>query len=129
MRLLIAMDTVLEFPEKAVRSPDLYRLPKRRSPEEVRKDLEDLSAKMARELSIAYVRSDGREQRLSLADVLERRDAFEMGYNPNDSVEIRWGAPPGSAELSSGRRRAPTFQSERMRALRPWFRKRLHPPT
>ena len=129
MRLLIAMDTVLEFPEKAVRSPDLYRLPKRRTPEEVRKDLEGLSAKMARELSIAYVRSDGREQRLSLADVLERRDAFEIGYNPNDSVEIRWGAPPGSAELSSGRRRAPASQSERMRALRPWFRKRLHPPT
>jgi hypothetical protein len=129
MRLLIAMDTVLEFPEKAVRSPDLYRLPKRRTPEEVRKDLEGLSAKMARELSIAYVRSDGREQRLSLADVLERRDAFEMGYNPNDSVEIRWGAPPGSTELSSGRRRAPASQSERMRALRPWFRKRLHPPT
>ena len=129
MRLLIAMDTVLEFPEKVVRSPDLYKLPKRRSPEEVRKDLEGLSKKMARELSIAYVRSDGREQRLSLADVLERRDAFEMGYNPNDSVEVRWGAPAGSDELSSGRRRAPAFQSERMKALRPWFRKRLHPPT
>jgi hypothetical protein len=129
MRLLIAMDTVLEFPDKVVRSPDLYRLPKRRAPEEVRKDLEGLSGNLAREMSVAYVRSDGREQRLSLADVLERRDAFEIGYNPNDSVEIRWGAPTGSAELSSGRRRAPASQSERMRALRPWFRKRLHPPT
>ena len=129
MRLLIAMDTVLEFPEKVVRSPDLYRLPKRRSPEEVRKDLEGLSGKMAHELSIAYVRSDGREQPLSLADVLERRDAFEMGYNPNDSVEVRWGGPAGSDELASGRRRSPASQSERMRALRPWFRKRLHPPT
>lgn len=129
MRLLIAMDTVLEFPEKVVRSPDLYRLPKRRAPEEVRKDLEGLSGKMARELSIAYVRSDGREQPLSLADVLERRDAFEISYNPNDSVEVRWGAPAGSEELSSGHRRAPASQSERMRALRPWFRKRLHPPT
>lgn len=129
MRLLIAMDTVLEFPDKVVRSPDLYRLPKRRTGEEVRKDLEALSGKLARELSIAYVRSDGREQKLTLAEVLGRRDSFEMGYNPNDCVEVRWGAPAGSAELASGRRRAPASQSERMRALRPWFRKRLHPPT
>ncbi len=129
MRLLIAMDTVLEFPEKVVRSPDLYRLPKRRAPEDVRNDLEGLSGKLARELSIAYVRSDGGEQRLSLSDLLERRGAFEMSYNPNDCVEVRWGAPPGSAELAACRRRAPASQSERMRALRPWFRKRLHPPT
>jgi hypothetical protein len=129
MRLLIAMDTVLEFPDKVVRSPDLYSLPKRRAPGDVRQDLEALSGKLARELTIAYVRSDGREQRLTLAEVLGRRDAFEMGYNPNDSVEVRWGAPAGSAELASGRRRAPAFQSERMRVLRPWFRKRLHPPT
>jgi hypothetical protein len=129
LRVLIAIDTVLEFPEKAVRSPDLYRLTKRKTPEEARKDLESLSGRMARELSIVYVRSDGREQRLSLADILERRDAFEMGYNPNDCVEVRWGAPPGSAELASGRRRASASQSERMRSLRPWFRKRLHPPT
>ncbi len=129
LRLLIAMDTVLEFPEKAVRSPDLYRLPKRRTPGEAQKELESLAGKMALELSIAYVRSDGREQRLTLADVLERRDAFEMAYNPNDCIEVRWGAPSGSAELASGRRRAPASQSERMRALRSWFHKRLHPPT
>lgn len=129
MRLLIAMDTVLEFPDKVVRTPDLYSLPKRRAPGDVRKDLEALSGKLAHELSIAYVRSDGREQKLTLADVLGRRDAFEMGYNPNDSVEVRWGAPAGSTELASGRRRAPAFQSERMGVLRSWFRRRLHPPT
>ena len=129
LRLLIAIDTVLEFPGKAVRSPDLYSLPKRRTSEESRKELESLTGKTGRELSFAYVRSDGREQRLSLANVLERRDAFEMAYNPNDCVEVRWGAPSGSAELASGRRRAPASQSERMRALRSWFHKRLHPPT
>ncbi len=129
LRLLIAMDTVLEFPDRAVRMPDLYRLPKRRAPDDVRRDLERLSNELARDLFISYARSDGREQRLSLAEVLERREAFEMAYNPNDSIEVRWGAPPGSAELASGRRRAPAAQAERMKALRPWFRRRLHPPT
>ena len=129
LRLLIAVDTVLEFPDRAVRMPDLYRLPKRRALDDVRRDLERLSNKLANDLFISYARSDGREQRLSLAEVLERREAFEMAYNPNDSIEVRWGAPPGSAELASGRRRAPAAQAERMKALRPWFRKRLHPPT
>ena len=50
-----------------------------------------------------------------------------MGYNPNDSIEIRWGAPEGSAELKTARRRAPASQIAKMNALRPWFRKRLRP--
>jgi hypothetical protein len=129
LRLLIALDTVLEFPARVVRMPDLYRLPERRAADDVRRDLERLSDKLAHDLFISYARSDGREQRLSLAEVLERREAFEMAYNPNDSIEVRWGGPPGSAELASGRRRAPAAQAERMKALRPWFRKRLHPPT
>lgn len=129
LRLLIAIDTVLEFPEKVVRAPDHYRLPRRRSAVEVRRDMAALSGRLARSTSFDYARTDGRAQRLSIADILERREAFEMGYNPNDAIEVRWGAPAGSAELASGRRRAPASQVERMRALRPWFRKRLHPPT
>jgi len=60
---------------------------------------------------------------------LNRKDAFEMGYNPNDGIEFRWGAPEGSPELAACRRRAPARQQERMRSLRSWFKKRLHPPT
>ena len=129
LRLLIAMDAVLEFPDKVVRSPDLYRLPKRRTPGEVKSGLANLAAKWGRELSITYVRSDGATQVLSIEDILKRTDALEMAYNPNDGIEIRWGAPPGSSELSSCRRRAPASQLEKMKAMRSWFRKRLHPPT
>ena len=50
-----------------------------------------------------------------------------MGYNPNDSVEVRWGAPEGSEERATARRRAPASQLEKMKALRPWFHKRLRP--
>jgi hypothetical protein len=50
-----------------------------------------------------------------------------MGYNPNDSIEIRWGAPLGSAELATARRHAPAPQLAKMKALQPWFQKRLRP--
>jgi hypothetical protein len=59
--------------------------------------------------------------------VLGREEAFEMGYNPNDGPEIRWGAPEGSAEMATCRRRAPAYQLTRMRAMRVWFKRRLHP--
>ena len=129
MRLLIAMDTLLDFPEKIVRSPDSYKLPKRKAPEEVKKDLEALARKWAAEMSISYTRSNGTAQILTIEDILNRKDAFEMGYNPNDGIELRWGAPEGSPELATCRRRAPAGQQEKMRSLRSWFRKRLHPPT
>ena len=129
MRLLIAMDTLLDFPEKIVRSPGSYKLPKRKTPEEVKKDLEALARKWAAEMSISYIRSNGTAQILTIEDILNRKDAFEMGYNPNDGIEIRWGAPEGSPELAACRRRAPAGQQEKMRSLRSWFQKRLHPPT
>jgi hypothetical protein len=68
-------------------------------------------------------------QTLTIEEILKRKEAFEMAYNPNDCVEIRWGAPDGSEELSSCRRRAPASQQEKMRSLRHWFRERLRPPT
>ena len=52
-----------------------------------------------------------------------------MAYNPNDGVEIRWGAPENSEERSSCKRRVPAAQLEKMRTVRRWFQKRLHPPT
>jgi len=52
-----------------------------------------------------------------------------MGYNPNDCVEYRWGASPGSEEYCTCRGLAPAAQREKMEAVRLWFKKRLHPPT
>jgi hypothetical protein len=95
----------------------------------VREKLQRLSAELTKEAKIVYVGSDGRERTLTLEEILKRRDAFEMAYNPNDSIEIRWGAPEGSPEAMLSRRRAPASQVEKMRKIRVWFKKRLHPPT
>lgn len=129
MRLLIAMDTVLEFPEKVAKSPQAYKFPKRKTPEQVKKELEELQKKWAQELTIAYTRSNGTQQTLTIAEILKRKEGFEMAYNPNDCIEVRWGAVEGSQELSTCGRRAPAFQQERMKSLRHWFHKRLRPPT
>lgn len=129
LRLLIAMDAVLDFPNKIVRSPDDFKLPMLQSPEKVKENLEVILEKKLSELSITYVRSNGSEQILTLSEILKRRDAFEMAYNPNDGAEIRWGAPENSEERSTCRRKVPTGQLEKMQSVRIWFQKRLHPPT
>jgi len=129
LRLLIAMDAVLDFPEKFMKSVGDYRVPAMSSPEQIKKKLENLIERKTSELSITYVRSNGTEMTLSLAELLRRRDAFEMAYNPNDCAEIRWGAPENSEERSTCKRKVPQSQLERMKAVRPWFQKRLHPPT
>ncbi len=127
LRLLIAIDTVLEFPEKAARQPEAYEMAGRKSPEAVRRELQARLDARAAELSVTYVRSDGTPRVLTVAEIFRRKDAFEMAYNPNDSVEVRWGAPEGSDERSTARRRAPASQLAKMDALRPWFHKRLRP--
>jgi hypothetical protein len=127
LRLLIAIDTVLEFPDKAARNPQAYEMAGRKNADEARRELRALLDKRSAELSITYVRSDGSPRVLTLAEIFRRQDAFEVGYNPNDSVEIRWGAPEGSEERATARRRAPASQLEKMRALRRWFHRRLRP--
>jgi hypothetical protein len=129
LRLLIAIDAVLDFPYKLLRSPDNYKLPKLSSPEQEKKKLEELIEKQTSELSITYERTDGAMQTLTIAEILARKDAFEMAYNPNDCAEIRWGAPENSEERSACRRHVSASQLERMQKVRPWFQKRLHPPT
>jgi len=129
LRLLIAMDAVLDFPNKIIRSPDDFKLPMLQSPEHVKKNLEELLEKKLSELSITYTRSNGTEQILTISEILKRRDAFEMAYNPNDGAEIRWGAPENSEERSTCKRRVPASQMGKMKSVRVWFQKRLHPPT
>ena len=129
LRLLIAMDAVLDFPAKVLRSPDDFKMSKLHSAEHVKKNLEDFLTKKLSELSITYTRTNGAEQKLTLTEILKRRDAFEMAYNPNDGIEIRWGAPEKSEERSSCKRHVPAGQLEKMNTVRRWFQKRLHPPT
>jgi hypothetical protein len=129
LRLLIAMDAVLSFPERVAQFPDDYAISKPSSPEEIQEKLQLLLEKKVSELTITYTRSDGSSQKLTIAEILKRRDAFEMAYNPNDGVEIRWGAPEQSKERSTCHRQAPVSQQKTMQSVRKWFNKRLHPPT
>ena len=129
LRLLIAMDAVQDFPNKIVRSPEDYKLPMLQSPEKAKKNLDELLAKKTNELSITYIRSNGSKQTLTIAEILKRKDAFEMAYNPNDGPEIRWGAPEKSEERSTCKRHVPANQLATMNKVRVWFQKRLHPPT
>jgi hypothetical protein len=123
------MDAVLDFPDKIVRSPDDFKLPMLQSPEKVKENLEELLEEKLNELSITYTRSNGTEQTLTIAEILKRKDAFEMAYNPNDGAEIRWGAPENSDERSTCKRHVPAGQLKTMEKVRVWFQKRLHPPT
>jgi len=61
-------------------------------------------------------------------DVVDRAVDFEMAYNPNDCVELRWGALESSEEASTCKRHAPQAQRAKMSEYRAWFRER-HWPT
>jgi len=129
LRLLIAIDAVIGFPEKVAGSPDNYNISKLSSPEETRQKLQSVLDKKVNELTISYIRTDGSPQELTVGEIINRRAAFEMAYNPNDGIEVRWGAPEGSEEISTCRRHAPQNQRSTMQSVRKWFINRLHPPT
>ena len=129
LRLLIAMDAVLDFPDLVVSSPEDFNTSGLAFPEQVKKKLQSILDQKVSELSINYFRTNGSQQKLTVGEILKRRDIFEMAYNPNDGIEIRWGAPENSDERSTCHRHAPLNQFETMRSVRMWFHKRLHPPT
>jgi len=128
LRLLIAIDVVRDFPAKVERQPARYALPPGRSVADVRRALDRMLADESAQRSVRYVRSDGSEQTITLADVLARAGALEMAYNPNDCAETRWGAAKGSPEAASCRRAAPPEQRARMERYREWFAERRRPP-
>jgi hypothetical protein len=127
MRLLIAMDVLTRFPERIVRYPELFVLGGQ-LPEIVKEEIEQRHRKLIQERQIAYTRSDGSAWRLTVADILARRRAFEVAYNPNDCPEFRWGAEPRTAEYATCTRRAPADQRSRMEQYRQWFRETRRPP-
>jgi hypothetical protein len=128
LRLLIAIDVARGFPARVERRPERYAMPSGVPSAKVKGEL---SARLAQELAtrtFSYVRSDGSEWVLRLADVVDRQAALEMAYNPNDCVEHRWGAPEGSAEASTCANHAPEPQEARMMSYRAWFHERRRPP-
>jgi hypothetical protein len=127
MRLLIAIKVLLGVPERVVAHPELFRLAGR-SAAMVRAELQKRHQQRITERSIDYKRSDGSSWKLTVADILARRPALEMAYNPNDCVEERWGAQPGTPEHATCKRHAPADQRARMEEHRTWFREARRPP-
>jgi hypothetical protein len=127
MRLLIAIDTVVGFSDAVKRNPARFGVDPsgvEATAGELRSDLEAELAKM----TFSYDKSDGQSATLTVSDVVARARDFEMAYNPNDCVEIRWAAPEGGAERQSCTRRAPAHQLAKMRQYRSWFAERTRPP-
>jgi len=127
MRLLIAMKVLTGFADRIERHPDAFVL-NGASPQQVKADLERHHARRIHERSLRYQRSDGSVWTLSLAEILGRKSAFEMGYNPNDCAETRWGARADTEEGASCNRHAPKAQHARMEQIRQWFREAKRPP-
>jgi len=127
LRLLIAIDVVRGFPAKAARRPERFLVPADRSAGDVRADLERILGEAAVARRFEYTRSDGSSWTLTLGDVLARTEAFEAAYNPNDCIEVRWGAPAGGDEMATCRRHAPAEQEARMARNRAWFHERSRP--
>jgi hypothetical protein len=127
MRLLIAMKVLAGLPGRIRLHPELYVL-RGESAATAAERIERLHARRLRERFVTYTRTDGSPWRLSLAEIYDRRPALEVAYNPNDCVERRWGASPGTPDFGTCRRRAPADQRARMEEYRPWFREARRPP-
>jgi hypothetical protein len=127
-RLLIAIDVVRGFPDHVARRSDRYAIPPGKSVADVTAGLQGALASELAARKFTYTRSDGSQWTLTLKDVIDRMADFEMAYNPNDCVELRWAAPEGSDEASTCKRHAPAAQRTKMSDYRNWFRDR-HWPT
>src|SRR5687768_6340407 len=118
MRLLIAIDTVLGFRDTVKRQPARFGLTAGPSLEAALGKLDGLLERELARRTLGYVRSDDSKQELDLAAIVRRKKDFEMAYNPNDCVEVRWAAPEGSDERATCKRRAPRNQLARMAEYR-----------
>jgi hypothetical protein len=126
MRLLVSIDAVVSFPKSVTDHPERFGVERARRDEAEQRVRETLRAELLAR-SFEYVRSDGSTWTLTLADVVDRMKALEIAYNPNDCIEVRWGAPAGSEERITCERRAPEDQQARMERYRAWFAKRERP--
>ena len=103
-------------------------MPKGKSIADVKAELQNVLASELVARKFSYVRSDGSSWTLALKDVDDRAVDLEMAYNPNDCVELRWGAPDKSEEASTCKHFAPSAQRAKMTKYRAWFHDRFRPP-
>jgi hypothetical protein len=126
--LLIALDVVEGFPDRVARRPERYAMPQGKSVADVKAELQSVLASELATRKFSYTRSDGSAWTLALKDVTDRGPDLEMAYNPNDCVELRWGAPNNGDEASTCKRHAPSAQHAKMAQYRAWFHERRRPP-
>jgi hypothetical protein len=126
-RLLIAIDVVRGYPDHVARRPERYAMPNGQSVADVKAQLQNVLASELTSRKFSYTRSDGSQWTLSLKDLVDRMTNFEMAYNPNDCVELRWAAPDESDEALTCKRHAPAAQRAKMVGYRTWFRDRHWP--
>jgi hypothetical protein len=105
LRLLIAIDVVLRFPDRVARRPERYAMPRDKS---VAGGEDRIAARARVRAGDAQVLVSA-QRRLRVTAHATRRDRpctidLEMAYNPNDCVELRWGAPAKSDEASTCKR-------------------------
>jgi hypothetical protein len=103
-------------------------MPAGRSIADVKAELQRVLAQELAARKFSYPRSDGSKWTLALKDVMDRSTDLEMAYNPNDCVELRWGAQARSEEAATCRRYAPAAQRAKMTKYRMWFHERRRPP-
>jgi hypothetical protein len=127
LRLLIAIDTVMSFAEAVRRRPARFSWPAGTARDEVLVGLSARRDALLEARRFSYRRSDGSTAELRLTELVARAEALELGWNPNDCPELRWGAPEGSEEASTCTRRAPSGQRRAMEVMRPWFHERRRP--
>ena len=128
LRLLIAIDVVRGFPDRVERRPERYAMPRNKSAADVKAELQNVLASELATRKFSYPRSDGSQWTLSLKNVFDRMTDLEMAYNPNDCVELRWGAPERSDEAATCRKHAPSAQRAKMTKYRAWLHERRRPP-
>ena len=128
LRILIALDVVRGYPDRVARRPERYAMPAGKSVADVKAELQNVLANELATRKFSYTRTDGSQWTLALKDVMDRAPDLEMAYNPNDCVELRWGAPANSEEAAPCRRHAPAAQHTKMEKYRAWFHDRRRPP-
>jgi hypothetical protein len=126
-RLLIAIDVVRGYPDRVARRPERYAIANGKSMADVKAQLQSALASELAARKFSYTRSDGSAWTLTLKDVVDRGAELEMAYNPNDCVELRWGAPEESDEAATCKRHASAAQRAKMTEYRTWFRERHWP--
>jgi hypothetical protein len=126
-RLLVAIDVVRGFPAHVARRADRYTIPAGKSAADVQAELQNALDSELAARKFTYTRSDGSQWTLTLKDVIDRMPDLEMAYNPNDCVELRWGAAAGGQEAATCKRHAPAAQRAKMANYRNWFHERHWP--